>query len=84
MTPVRPFGATPYISSPLAGSSHASSSSRLAPKRSPSFPQSRPLRPFASLAQTSSIKPVKIIEPPKNFKTTFILDLTQDEFSRQD
>ncbi|KAH7914488.1 hypothetical protein BJ138DRAFT_1079419 [Hygrophoropsis aurantiaca] len=86
----------PYISSPLAAtSSHNSMAgpSRGLPKRNPSFPPSRPLRPFASISQSmtkqsgmgsSSKKPVKLIEPPKNFKTTFILDLTQGEFSRQD
>ncbi|KAG1716339.1 hypothetical protein ID866_823 [Astraeus odoratus] len=89
MTSMRaPFAATaptPYVSSPLAGSSHTSSaSSKLLPKRASCFPQSRPLRPFASVSQSTSKKPVKIIEPPKNFKMTFILDLTQDEFSRHD
>ncbi|KIJ68644.1 hypothetical protein HYDPIDRAFT_24902 [Hydnomerulius pinastri MD-312] len=81
--------ASPYVSSPLAGSTHSSvaAPSRSIPKRSSSFGQSRPLRPFASISQnamSSSKKPVKLIEPPKNFKTTFILDLTQGEFSRQD
>ncbi|KAI6159630.1 hypothetical protein EDD17DRAFT_1611673 [Pisolithus thermaeus] len=82
----RPFGTTsPYVSSPLAGSSHTSSASPGAvSKLASNFPQSRPLRPFASLSQNTSKRPVKIIEPPKNFKTTFILDLTQGEFSRQD
>ncbi|KAH7883808.1 hypothetical protein F5I97DRAFT_1814424, partial [Phlebopus sp. FC_14] len=79
----------PYVSSPLATSSHNSvaAPSRSLPKRNPSFMRSRPLRPFASISQnapSSSSKPVKLIEPPKNFKTTFILDLTQGEFSRQD
>ncbi|PPQ97158.1 hypothetical protein CVT26_000421 [Gymnopilus dilepis] len=68
-------------------------------KRTPSFPSSRALRPFPTIshimqppAATSvpssssspSKKPVKLIEPPANFKTTFVLDLTQAEFSRQD
>ncbi|KAH7924013.1 hypothetical protein BV22DRAFT_1091764 [Leucogyrophana mollusca] len=83
----------PYVSSPLASSSHNSMAgpSRGLPKRNPSFPPSRPLRPFASISQTTkpssmgspAKKPVKLIEPPKNFKTTFVLDLTQGEFSRQ-
>ncbi|KAF8845306.1 hypothetical protein BDN67DRAFT_893027 [Paxillus ammoniavirescens] len=80
--------ASPLVSSPLAGSTHNSvaAPSRSIPKRNPHFAQSRPLRPFASISQNtlSSKKPVKLIEPPQNFKTTFILDLTQGEFSRQD
>ncbi|KIK98498.1 hypothetical protein PAXRUDRAFT_134058 [Paxillus rubicundulus Ve08.2h10] len=80
--------ASPLVSSPLAGSTQNSvvAPSRSIPKRNPQFAQSRPLRPFASISQHtfSSKKPVKLIEPPQNFKTTFILDLTQEEFSRQD
>ncbi|KAF9229551.1 hypothetical protein BS17DRAFT_771611 [Gyrodon lividus] len=79
--------ASPCVSSPLAGSTHNSvTPSRSIPKRNPHFAQSRPLRPFASISQHTftSKKPVKLIEPPQNFKTTFILDLTQGEFSRQD
>lgn len=53
-----------------------------------SFPTSRPLRPFPSMAQprspVSPRKTTKIIEPPKNFKSEFVLNLTQAEFSRQD
>ncbi|KAG0703108.1 hypothetical protein DFH29DRAFT_917922 [Suillus ampliporus] len=79
----------PYVSSPLAASSlnPAPGPSRALPMR-PSFPHSRPLRPFGSISQNSaslsSKKPVKFIEPPKNFKTVFVLDLTQGELSRQD
>ncbi|KAG2155423.1 hypothetical protein DEU56DRAFT_306067 [Suillus clintonianus] len=79
----------PYVSSPLAASSMnpPSGPSRASPMR-PSFPHSRPLRPFGSIAQNrsslSSKKPVKFIEPPKNSKTVFVLDLTQGELSRQD
>ncbi|OAX44855.1 hypothetical protein K503DRAFT_728590 [Rhizopogon vinicolor AM-OR11-026] len=79
----------PYISSPLAASSRNSSpgQSRAMPSK-PSFPHSRPLRPFVSISQNSlslsSKKPVKFIEPPKNSKTVFVLDLTQEELSRQD
>ncbi|KAG1783691.1 hypothetical protein EV702DRAFT_1054973 [Suillus placidus] len=79
-----------YVSSPLAASSlnaPPSGSSRALPMR-PSFPHSRPLRPFVSISQgassRSSKKPVKFIEPPKNSKTVFVLDLTQGELSRQD
>ncbi|KAG2351219.1 hypothetical protein BDR07DRAFT_1270180 [Suillus spraguei] len=54
----------------------------------PSFPHSRPLRPFVPISQSassrSSKKPVKFIEPPKDSKTVFVLDLTQGELSRQD
>ncbi|EGO30037.1 hypothetical protein SERLADRAFT_379725 [Serpula lacrymans var. lacrymans S7.9] len=58
------------------------------PTRTHKFPSSQPLRPFASISQplksSVSAKPVKLIEPPKNFKTTFVLNLTQEEFSRHD
>ncbi|KII93647.1 hypothetical protein PLICRDRAFT_35879 [Plicaturopsis crispa FD-325 SS-3] len=84
----------PSVSSPLA-SSPAVPSSRTAPKRNSPFPSSRPLRPFASISNafatpnSSSKKPtngkaVKMIEPPKNHRGTFVLNLTQAEFSRQD
>ncbi|EGO04111.1 hypothetical protein SERLA73DRAFT_69892 [Serpula lacrymans var. lacrymans S7.3] len=54
-------------------------SSPLAPSaRNPINAQSRPLK------SSVSAKPVKLIEPPKNFKTTFVLNLTQEEFSRHD
>ncbi|KAI0824092.1 hypothetical protein BC628DRAFT_1420205 [Trametes gibbosa] len=75
--------ARPRVSSPLA----ASTQPRSVPSRNHSFPTSRPLRPFPSIAansQSSSRKPVKIIEPPANFKGAFVLNLTQAELSRQD
>ncbi|EKM49094.1 uncharacterized protein PHACADRAFT_154721 [Phanerochaete carnosa HHB-10118-sp] len=90
----------PSVSSPLARPTSidgpAYLSTRPQPKRNLSitpvhFPTSRPLRPFPSIAQplsplspTSSRKAIKIIEPPKNFKSEFVLNLTQAEFSRQD
>ncbi|KZP32214.1 hypothetical protein FIBSPDRAFT_700332, partial [Athelia psychrophila] len=73
--------------SPLAASSRSNMHApRPLATRKHSFPQSRPLRPFASIAPAASPgrKPVKMIEPPKNFKSTFMLNLTQTEFSRQD
>ncbi|KAH0838500.1 hypothetical protein J3R83DRAFT_6816 [Lanmaoa asiatica] len=80
--------ASQYVPSPLAGPSHNSVTAppRALPRRNPHFAPSRPIRPFASISQNtlSSTKPVKLIEPPQNFKTTFILDLTQGEFSRRD
>ncbi|KAF8559310.1 hypothetical protein OG21DRAFT_722717 [Imleria badia] len=81
--------ASQYVPSPLASQSHNSVSTppRPLPRRNPHFPTSRPIRPFASISQNTSLsstKPVKLIEPPQNFKTTFILDLTQGELSRQD
>ncbi|PSR71275.1 hypothetical protein PHLCEN_2v12789 [Hermanssonia centrifuga] len=62
------------------------------------FPTSRPIRPFASIANSvtrtslnggsnmngTARKPVKIIEPSKKFKSEFVLNLTQAELSRQD
>ncbi|KAG1904876.1 uncharacterized protein F5891DRAFT_761761 [Suillus fuscotomentosus] len=88
-SPLAASSPMPYVSSPLAASSlnAPSGSSRASPMR-PSFPHSRPLRPFVSISQNtssrSSKKPVKFIEPPKNSKTVFVLDLTQGELSRQD
>jgi hypothetical protein len=85
-----------FVSSPLASSSsHAIPASRPRPIRTPSFPPSRPLRPFASIAQSiaspkmgtsmiSTKKPVKLIEPPKNQRAIFLLNLTQAELSRQE
>ena len=73
----------PRVSSPLA----ASAQPRPLPARTHSFPTSRPLRPFPSLAVKPSAparKPVKIIEPPANFKGAFVLNLTQAELRRQD
>ncbi|KAH9921979.1 uncharacterized protein BXZ73DRAFT_51501 [Epithele typhae] len=73
----------PRISSPLAASTHAHPNAL----RTHSFPTSRPLRPFPSLAvspTSAQRKPVKIIEPPANFKSAFVLNLTQAELSRQE
>ncbi|KAH9487126.1 hypothetical protein JR316_0001194 [Psilocybe cubensis] len=87
----------PAVSSPLATSSQPTlpAEKRVLPKRNPSFPSSRALRPFptishimqpalAAKASTTNAKTTKLIEPPKNYKATFVLDLTQAEFSRQD
>ncbi|KAG6845649.1 hypothetical protein H0H87_005856 [Tephrocybe sp. NHM501043] len=82
----------PHISSPLANASHnhpAVGTQRIIPQRAPSFPTSRALRPFPSVSHAlrptpGKKPPVKIIEPPQNYKGTFLLDLTQAEFSRQD
>ncbi|KAI0336067.1 hypothetical protein GY45DRAFT_1316112 [Cubamyces sp. BRFM 1775] len=83
-SPFNPTASRPRVSSPLA----ASAQSRPVSSRTHSFPTSRPLRPFPSLAvntsKASSRKPVKIIEPPANFKGAFVLNLTQAELSRQD
>ncbi|PPQ90450.1 hypothetical protein CVT25_014968 [Psilocybe cyanescens] len=87
----------PAVSSPLASSSQPGlpAEKRMAPKRNPSFPSSRALRPFPTISHlmqpsltakssTKVPKTIKLIEPPKNYKATFVLDLTQAEFSRQD
>ncbi|KAF9014968.1 hypothetical protein BDQ17DRAFT_1340258 [Cyathus striatus] len=79
----------PLVSSPLADpSAQRPATQRMTTKRNASFPTSRALRPFptisTALKPTSSQKTVKLIEPPKNFKTTFMLDLTQAELSRRD
>ncbi|TFK41359.1 hypothetical protein BDQ12DRAFT_679334 [Crucibulum laeve] len=85
----------PVVSSPLADSSSArTATQRIAVKRNTSFPSSRALRPFASISHAfqqpgagptaSSKKPMKLIQPPENFKATFVLNLTQAELSRQD
>lgn len=84
----------PSVSSPLACSAtyNAAMPSRAtrgaASRAMPlHFPTSRPLRPFPSIANTSSAqqkKPTKIIVPPKDFKSEFVLNLTQAELSRQD
>ena len=82
-SPFNPTASRPRVSSPLA----ASAQPRAPAARAHSFPTSRPLRPFPSLAVPSSKparKPVKIIEPPANFKGAFVLNLTQAELSRQD
>ncbi|KAI0932504.1 hypothetical protein AcW1_000390 [Taiwanofungus camphoratus] len=90
-----PASVRPHVSSPLA----SNGASRPRPPRhlsgSPSFPTSRPLRPFPSIANTlsglsqrsngtASKKVTKLIEPPADLKSAFVLNLTQAEFSRQD
>ncbi|KAI0724309.1 hypothetical protein C8T65DRAFT_704197 [Cerioporus squamosus] len=81
-SPFNPTASRPRVSSPLA----ASAQGRSVPSRQHSFPASRPLRPFPSLAINAKAarKPVKIIEPPANFKSAFILNLTPAELSRRD
>ncbi|CDO70289.1 hypothetical protein BN946_scf184942.g89 [Trametes cinnabarina] len=84
-SPFNPAATRPRVSSPLAASAHPRSVS----SRTHSFPTSRPLRPFPSIAlsttpKAASRKPVKMIEPPANFKGAFVLNLTQAELSRQD
>ncbi|KAF8350234.1 hypothetical protein F5887DRAFT_1279487 [Amanita rubescens] len=87
----------PMIPSPLAAASESSRTTRSSPivaqRRTPHFPASRALRPFASISQVLQPKttasqdkkpPVKLIEAPKNQKATFLLNLTQAELSRQD
>ncbi|KAI9460234.1 hypothetical protein BJY52DRAFT_1104018, partial [Lactarius psammicola] len=80
----------PLVSSPLASpTSPTLQSSRPLSIRKPLFPASRPLRPFPSVmtsgARTTTKKPIKIIEPPKNYPGgCFVLNLTQAELSRQD
>lgn len=83
----------PSVSSPLANARDMARPQRPTTKRTitlpPLFPTSRPLRPFASVANAMSPtsptgKATKIIQPPKNFKSEFVLNLTQAELSRQD
>ncbi|PFH46995.1 hypothetical protein AMATHDRAFT_153265, partial [Amanita thiersii Skay4041] len=86
----------PMISSPLAAAAaDASRASRatplVTPQRPTHFQSSRALRPFPSIAHVlkqsnakSAQSSVKLIEPPKNQKGTFLLDLTPAELSRQD
>ncbi|KAF8078349.1 hypothetical protein FPV67DRAFT_1404622 [Lyophyllum atratum] len=81
----------PTISSPLANPSHntRTAAQRIIPRRNVSFPPSRALRPFPTVSHALHPAPgkkpsVKIIEPPQNQKGTFVLDLTQAEFSRQE
>lgn len=78
----------PSVSSPLAANAAYGKPTRNAPtgRQSLSFPTSRPLRPFPSVktSMSSQSKPVKLIVPPKNLKSAFVLNLTQAEFSRQD
>ncbi|KAJ7139789.1 hypothetical protein C8R44DRAFT_605643, partial [Mycena epipterygia] len=74
----------PFVSSPLAN--QAPAATRMTPQRAYSFPTSRALRPFpsiASAAATPGKKPVKMIQPPANQRESFVLNLTQAEFSRQ-
>jgi len=82
----------PTVSSPLTGNAsprRAQSTAQLiAQRRNSSFPSSRALRPFPSIAQSlgpscSDKKAIKIIEAPKHQQTMFVLDLTQAELSRQ-
>ncbi|KAI0374413.1 hypothetical protein BV20DRAFT_961573 [Pilatotrama ljubarskyi] len=84
-SPFNPTATRPRVSSPLA----AAVQPRPPSSRPHAFPTSRPLRPFPSIAgststKSSSRKPVKMIEPPANFKGAFVLNLTQAELSRQD
>ncbi|TBU43202.1 hypothetical protein BD309DRAFT_991155 [Dichomitus squalens] len=82
-SPFNPMASRPRVSSPLAASAQANPVS----SRNHSFPTSRPLRPFPSLAikpSTPARKPVKILEPPANFKGAFVLNLTPAELSRRD
>lgn len=78
----------PSVSSPLAGQNYTSgpAATRLTPQRTNSFPTSRALRPFPSMspaAAPAGSKPVKMIQPPANQRESFVLNLTQAEFSRQ-
>ncbi|KAH6917536.1 hypothetical protein BKA70DRAFT_1418270 [Coprinopsis sp. MPI-PUGE-AT-0042] len=88
----------PQVSSPLAvsfdsGPSHSQQPIPRPPmpaRKNSGFMQSRALRPFPTIShalqppKSSNVKPVKLIQPPQNCKMTFVLDLTQAEFSRQD
>ncbi|KAL6304203.1 hypothetical protein BKA93DRAFT_784345 [Sparassis latifolia] len=85
----------PHVSSPLAATGAVRPQSTRKISNTPAFPVSRPLRPFPSIASSLSggahrssgapgKKPIKIIEPPPDFKGAFVLNLTQAELSRQD
>ncbi|KAK7058283.1 hypothetical protein VNI00_001914 [Paramarasmius palmivorus] len=80
----------PTISSPLADSAKGAAAKKMLPKRNSSFPSSQALRPFPTVSAAfrpqnqPGKKPMKIIEPPANHRSTFVLDLSQAEFSRQD
>ena len=89
--------ARPVVSSPLASNAPSRPAAKRNISYAPAFPTARPLRPFASIANAtiptlplrsgktaSGKKPVKIIEPPKNFRSEFILNLTQAELRRED
>jgi hypothetical protein len=84
--PAAIISSRPSVSSPLAASPAFGRPTRGVPSGRPSlsFPTSRPLRPFPSINTSVSSKPTKIIVPSKNFKSEFVLNLTQAEFSRQD
>ncbi|EAU93452.1 hypothetical protein CC1G_04431 [Coprinopsis cinerea okayama7 len=88
----------PRVSSPLAESfSSGNMKPQSIPRPQPArqhgaFMPSRALRPFPTIShalqpsKSSNLgnKPVKLIEPPKNCKMTFVLDLTQAELGRQE
>lgn len=87
----------PQVSSPLAVSFDAGVTRPqpiprppMPQRKSSGFMQSRALRPFPTIShalqpsKSSNAKPVKLIKPPQNSKMTFVLDLTQAEFSRQE
>ncbi|KIO34536.1 hypothetical protein M407DRAFT_240429 [Tulasnella calospora MUT 4182] len=80
-SPSSPLSPTSSFSSPTSPTSGA----RLLPKRGPSFPSSRPLRPFASVKTAISKPTVKIIQPPAGLcgPQFFVLDMTQGELARQ-
>lgn len=87
---VRPSLYLPHTSSPLAGSPQGHSPSfRPSPARKPAHLKSRSIRPLPFSLQTvptvskDGRRPIKFIEPPKNQRCTFVLNLTQAEFSRQ-
>ncbi|EED78436.1 predicted protein [Postia placenta Mad-698-R] len=74
---LNPASVRPHVSSPLASNGLPRPPRSIA--KGPAFPTSRPLRPFPSIANTlhgasarpgsaSSKKPVKIIQPPADFK----------------
>ncbi|CCM02180.1 uncharacterized protein FIBRA_04259 [Fibroporia radiculosa] len=90
---LNPTAARARVPSPLASSGLPRPPRNV--MNAPSFPVSRPLRPFPSIANTlpgtlartggpGAKKAIKIIEPPADFKCEFVLNLTQAEFSRQD
>ncbi|KAG9030869.1 hypothetical protein FS837_003161 [Tulasnella sp. UAMH 9824] len=77
---------SPTFSSPSSSPSSPTSGARpMLPKRGPSFPSSRPLRPFASVKTAISKPTVKIIQPPAGLcgPQFFVLDMTQGELARQ-
>ncbi|KAK7463849.1 hypothetical protein VKT23_005784 [Stygiomarasmius scandens] len=83
----------PFVSSPLAAAPEhhtPGTLKRITPQRQSSFPSSQALRPFPSLRaiqppnKGTSNKPVKMIQPPADQRSMFVLNLTQAEFSRQD